>query len=63
MLSILSHSKVEYILVKFDTQNKIARASLKAEEVFRKIEEQHQAGSWVFGPISVSDGVRLSINP
>lgn len=34
--------EVEYILVKFDRKNKVARVSLKAEEVFRKIEEQRK---------------------
>lgn len=34
--------EVEYILVKFDRKNKIARVSLKAEEVFHNIEEQRK---------------------
>jgi hypothetical protein len=34
--------QVEYIIVKFDHKDRIARVSLKAEEVFHKIAERNK---------------------
>lgn len=39
----LSSSQVEYILVKFDDENKTAQVSLRAEEVLAKLNEKELA--------------------